>query len=101
MRKRNDEPIGTPQDMLDMLILLALLFGSRRGHASAKSIEQTYRGALRVDRGSLYLALRRLERRDLIAAQRGASENNRRAMYFARILNPNQKEAQGCAGGMN
>jgi transcriptional regulator len=116
MRKRKDEPIDMLQGTLDMLILRTLLFGPRHGHAIAKSIEQTSQDVLRVDHGSLYPALQRLERRGLIAARWGVSENNRRARFYrlttagrkmltaetskwerlseaiARILNPNREE---------
>ena len=116
MRKQKDDPIDMLQGTLDMLILRALLFGPRHGHAIAKSIEQTSQDVLRVDHGSLYPALQRLERRGLVSAKWGTSENNRRARYYrltsagrkrlmsetskwerlseaiARILNPNREE---------
>ena len=59
-----------------------LLFGPRHGHAISKSIEQTSQDVLRVDHGSLYPALQRLERRGWITAAWGTSENNRRARYY-------------------
>jgi transcriptional regulator len=117
MRKQKDEPIEMLQGTLDLLILRTLLFGPIHGHAIAKSIEQTSQDVLRVDHGSLYPALQRLERRGLITAKWGTSENNRRARYYrltaagrrqlmaesskwerlseaiARILNPNREEA--------
>jgi len=116
MRKQKDDPIDMLQGTLDMLILRALLFGPRHGHAIAKSIERTSQDVLRVDHGSLYPALQRLERRGLVSARWGTSENNRRARYYrltsagrkrlmsetskwerlseaiARILNPNREE---------
>ena len=82
MRKQKDEPIDMLQGTLDMLILRTLLFGPRHGHAIAKSIEQTSQDVLRVDHGSLYPALQRLERRGLISAKWGTSENNRRARFY-------------------
>jgi PadR family transcriptional regulator PadR len=117
MRKQIDDPIDMLQGTLNMLILRTLLFGPTHGHAIAKSIELTSQDVLRVDHGSLYPALQRLERRGLITAKWGASENNRRAKYYrltaagrkqlmsetskwerlseaiARILNPNREEA--------
>ena len=111
MRKQTDEPIDMLQGTLDLLILRTL------GHAIAKSIERTSQDVLRVDHGSLYPALQRLERRGSITAEWGTSENNRRARYYrltaagrkqltaetgkwerlteaiARILNPNREEA--------
>ena len=70
------------QGTLDMLILRTLLFGPRHGHSIAKSIEQTSQDVLRVDHGSLYPALQRLERRGWIDADWGMSENNRRARFY-------------------
>jgi len=82
MRKQKDEPIDMLQGALDLLILRTLLFGQIHGHAIAKSIEQTSQDVLRVDYGSLYPALQRLERRGLISAKWGTSENNRRARFY-------------------
>jgi PadR family transcriptional regulator, regulatory protein PadR len=116
MKKQKDESIDMLQGTLDMLILRTLLFGPKHGHAVAKSIEHTSQDVLRVDHGSLYPALQRMERRGLITAKWGTSENNRRARYYrltaagrkmlvsetgkwerlteaiARILNPNREE---------
>ena len=84
MTKQNDKqaPIDLLQGTLDLLILQTLLFGPRHGHAISKSIEQTSQDVLRVDHGSLYPALQRLERRGWITAEWGTSENNRRARYY-------------------
>jgi PadR family transcriptional regulator PadR len=85
MSKQKDKaaPIDLLQGTLDLLILQTLLFGSRHGHAISKSIEQTSQDVLRVDHGSLYPALQRLERRGWITAEWGTSENNRRARYYS------------------
>jgi transcriptional regulator len=84
MPKQKDKqpPIDLLQGTLDLLILRTLLFGPRHGHAISKSIEQTSQDVLRVDHGSLYPALQRLERRGLVTAAWGTSENNRRARYY-------------------
>src|SRR5262247_304522 len=82
MRKQKDKPIDMLQGTLDLLILRTLLFGPIHGHAIAKSIERTSEDVLRVDHGSLYPALQRLERRGLINARWGTSENNRRARFY-------------------
>src|SRR5436190_11598365 len=84
MSKRKDKqaPIDLLQGTLDLLVLRTLLFGPRHGHAISKSIEQTSQDVLRVDHGSLYPALQRLERRGWISAEWGTSENNRRARYY-------------------
>jgi PadR family transcriptional regulator len=80
MRKEKDEPIDMLQGTLDLLI--TLLFGPIHGHAIAKSIERVSQDVLQVDHGSRYPALQRLERRGLIAAKWGTSENNRRVRYY-------------------
>jgi len=70
------------QGPLDMLVLRTLLFGPMHGQAIANSIEHTSDDALRIDHGSLYPALQRLQMRGWIAARWGTSENNRRAKYY-------------------
>ena len=70
------------QGTLDLLILRTLLLGPKHGHNIAHLIQQTSGDVLRVDHGSLYPALQRLERRGWVAAKWGASENNRRAKYY-------------------
>ncbi|HET9533436.1 MAG TPA: PadR family transcriptional regulator [Blastocatellia bacterium] len=89
MPKREDRqpPVDLLQGTLDLLILHTLLFGPRHGHAISKSIEQTSQEVLRVDHGSLYPALQRLERRGLVTAAWGTSENNRRARYYRLTAN--------------
>ena len=83
MKKRDEEAkIDLLQGTLDMLILRTLLFGPRHGHSIARSIEQTSGDVLKVDHGSLYPALQRLERRGWVTADWGTSENNRRARYY-------------------
>ena len=68
---------------LDMLILKAVGWGPRHGYAVARWIEQATHDVLRVEEGSLYPALHRLETRGWIAAEWGTSENNRRAKFYS------------------
>jgi len=68
---------------LDLLILKALSWGPAHGYAIARWIEQATGDALAVGEGSLYPALHRLEERGWIEASWGASENNRRAKFYA------------------
>jgi PadR family transcriptional regulator len=84
MAKESDDQaqIDLLQGTLDLLILRTLLLGPKHGHNIAHLIQQTSGDVLRVDHGSLYPALQRLERRGWIAAKWGASENNRRAKYY-------------------
>jgi transcriptional regulator len=79
----NQAQIDLLQGTLDLLILRTLLLGPKHGHNIAHLIQQTSGDVLRVDHGSLYPALQRLERRGWIAAKWGASENNRRAKYYS------------------
>ena len=67
---------------LDMLILRTLARGPNHGFGIAQDIHVLSREVLKVEEGSLYPALRRLEARGLVAAEWGASENNRRARFY-------------------
>ena len=71
------------QGTLDMLILQSLSLQAMHGFGVTKRIEQISRGVFRVNPGSLLLAFQRLEREGLIDATWRASENNRRAKYYA------------------
>jgi len=74
--------IDLPQGTLDLLILRTLAHGPRHGWAISERIQQVTGDRLRVQQGSLYPALHRLERRGWIRAEWGASENNRRARFY-------------------
>lgn len=67
---------------LDMLILKALSLGPAHGYGVLLRIEETSRGLLALEQGSLYPALARLEKRGAIVAEWGRSENNRRAKFY-------------------
>ena len=67
---------------LDMLILKAVSLKPLHGYGVLQRIRQISRDALEIPQGSLYPALYRLEHNDLIAAEWGQSENNRRAKYY-------------------
>lgn len=71
------------QGTLDMMILKALSLESQHGWGIAQRIMQLSRDVLQINQGSLYPALQRLERRGLVTAEWGESENNRRAKYYA------------------
>ena len=70
------------QGTLDLLILKTLALESRHGCAITERIEQITKDVLSIKPGSLYPALRRIERRGWIKAKWGTSENNRRAKYY-------------------
>jgi len=70
------------QGTLDMLILKAVSLGPLHGYGVLLRIEQISNEKLKIEQGSLYPALYRLEARGLIASEWGESENNRRAKYY-------------------
>jgi len=76
------ERIDLPQGTLDLLILRTLSLGPQHGWAISERVQQISGDVLRIQQGSLYPALHRLERRGWIKAKWGASENNRRAKYY-------------------
>ena len=71
------------QGTLDLLILRTLELEPMHGWGIAQRIQQVSKDVLQVQQGSLYPALYRLERKGLIRAEWGASENNRRAKYYS------------------
>ena len=70
------------QGTLDVLVLKTLTWGPRHGYAIARWVRDTTDDLLRIEEGSLYPALHRLEKRGWIEAEWGLSENNRRAKYY-------------------
>ncbi|HEV2206459.1 MAG TPA: PadR family transcriptional regulator [Candidatus Acidoferrales bacterium] len=71
------------QGTLDLLILKTVALEPMHGWGIAQRIQQISKDVLQVQQGSLYPALYRLERKRLIKAEWGASENNRRAKYYS------------------
>lgn len=76
------ERIDLPQGTLDLLILRTLALEPQHGWAISERVQQVSSDVLRIQQGSLYPALHRLERRGWIKAKWGTSENNRRAKYY-------------------
>ncbi len=74
--------IDLPQGTLDLLILRTLSLSAQHGWAISERVQQMSSDVLQIQQGSLYPALHRLERRGLIKARWGTSENNRRAKYY-------------------
>lgn len=68
---------------LDLLILKAVSWGPMHGYSVAQWIERATNDALRIEEGTLYPALHRLENREWIAAEWGRSENNQRAKFYS------------------
>ena len=76
------ERIELPQGTLDLLILRTVALEPQHGWAISERVQQISNDVLRIQQGSLYPALHRLERRGWIKARWGTSENNRRAKYY-------------------
>jgi len=70
------------QGTLDMLILRTLKWGPQHGHGIGQAIRQSSADLLKIERGSLYPALHRLENRGLISSEWKSSDLNRRAKYY-------------------
>jgi len=70
------------QGTLDLLVLHALRRGPMHGYAIAQTIHLLSDEVLKVEEGSLYPALYRLELDGAISAHWGVSENNRKAKYY-------------------
>jgi PadR family transcriptional regulator len=70
------------QGTLDLLVLKTLQSGPTHGWDIAQRIQQVSRDVLKVNQGSLYPALHRLEAQGLVASEWGDSENNRRAKFY-------------------
>ena len=83
MAKPSDpERLELLQGTLDMLILRTLQWGPRHGHGIGQAISQQSDELLKVETGSLYPALHRLEKRGWLTAKWGISEANHKAKYY-------------------
>jgi PadR family transcriptional regulator, regulatory protein PadR len=78
----DDLDVSLLRGTLDLLILKALSFGPRHGYAVAEWIGHATGASLQIGEGTLYPALHRLERQDLVEAEWGLSENNRTAKFY-------------------
>jgi transcriptional regulator len=82
----NREPAKTDviQGTLDLMVLqTAATLGPLHGYAIAARLEQVSGGALRLNMGTLYPGLMRLEQRGLLRATWGVTDNNRKARFYA------------------
>ncbi len=70
------------QGTLDLLILKTLARGPMHGYGIVVHVQQVSDEVLRVEEGSLYPALHRIEQAGWIASEWGVSDNNRRAKYY-------------------
>jgi PadR family transcriptional regulator PadR len=74
--------LDLPQGTLDLLILRTLALGPQHGWGISERVQQISIDVLRIQQGSLYPALHRLERKGWIKPRWGTSENNRRAKFY-------------------
>jgi PadR family transcriptional regulator, regulatory protein PadR len=70
------------QGTLDLLVLKCLSAGANHGYAIAQRIHQLSEDALRIEEGSLYPALYRMEEQGLIDSEWRVTENNRKAKFY-------------------
>jgi transcriptional regulator len=82
MGKKPADKLELLQGTLDMMVLRMLSAGPANGYEIARAIERLSEDVLAVDHGSLYPALQRLEKNDLIAGKWEISSTNRRARYY-------------------
>jgi len=118
MKERYRNRIELLQGTLDLLVLQTLRWGPQHGYGISQAIRASSGDILRVDTGSLYPALHRLEGEGWIAAAWKVSENNQRVRVYrltvtgrkqlasersrwaqlsdaiAGVLNPNGKESE-------
>ncbi|PYQ44988.1 MAG: PadR family transcriptional regulator [Acidobacteria bacterium] len=89
----NRPNIDLLQVTLDVLILKTLVPGAMHGWGIAQRIQQVSQDVLRVNQGSLYPALHRLEEEGWISAEWGSSENNRKAKFY-RLTRTGQRQLE-------
>ena len=85
-----EKPSDLIQGTLDMLILKTLALEPMHGYGISVRIEQMSWGVFRLNAGSLFLAMQRLERDGLIQGEWKPTENNRRAKYYV-LTKPGRK----------
>ncbi len=89
------------QGTLDLMVLKTLeTMGSQHGYGIAQRLQQVSNELLRLNQGTLYPALLRLEQRGWITSKWGVSENNRRARYYS-LTRAGRKQLQREADDWN
>ena len=84
MPKNDTTKTAVLQGTLDLMILQTLMaLGPSHGYTIASRLEQVSRWSLRLNMGTLYPGLMRLEQRGLVSGDWGVTDNNRRARFYA------------------
>lgn len=81
-KPQDDRRLDLLQGTLDMLILRTLQWGKQHGHGIGQTIRAQSDDLLKIETGSLYPALHRLEKRGWLQSEWGVSEANQRAKYY-------------------
>jgi transcriptional regulator len=79
---RDQDQLDLLQGTLDMMVLRTLQWGPQHGHGIGVAIRANSDDALRIERGSLYPALHRLEKQGWVASEWKITENKQRAKYY-------------------
>ena len=82
VRRPDNSRLELVQGTLDMLILRTLQWGPQHGHGIGQAIRAQSSDVLRVETGSLYPALHRLEKRGWLKAEWKLSRANQRAKFY-------------------
>jgi len=85
------------QGTLDLLVLRTLAGGPRHGYGIALQVHELTDGELAVEDAALYQSLHRLDRQGLVEAEWRASDNNRRARYYALTADGRKRLREGVA----
>ena len=81
-RERYVNRIDLLQGTLDLIILQTLRWGPQHGYGISHAINANSRDAFKVETGSLYPALHRLEKRGWVMSEWGITDNNQRAKFY-------------------
>jgi transcriptional regulator len=91
-----DDKLDLLQGTLDLMVLQTLASaGAQHGYGLARRIEQQSGDEVLLNQGTIYASLVRLQHRGLISASWGASENNRRAKFYAITRRGERRLASG------
>ena len=82
VKQSSQDRIELVYGSLELLILRTLVWGPAHGHGIAQTIERTSEEMLKVEHGSLYPALQRLQQEGWIKGEWGVSKNNQRAKFY-------------------